>query len=95
MNAGVWSVAKSLRERLANSCYPLVTAGSFRVCRSVQLNCFRLGVGKNDMANANRAATVSLLTKYGITPITTETGGYHAWTNWRDYPHEFAQEVFR
>jgi enterochelin esterase family protein len=54
-----------------------------------------VGVGKFDIANANSAATVSLLRKYGLTPTTKETGGYHAWTNWRDYLHEFAAEIFR
>jgi enterochelin esterase family protein len=52
-------------------------------------------VGKFDIANANSAATVTLLRKYGLTPTTKETGGYHAWTNWRDYLHEFAAEIFR
>lgn len=54
-----------------------------------------VGVGKYDIANANSGATVSLLRKYGVAPATKETGGYHAWTNWRDYLHEFAAEVFR
>jgi enterochelin esterase-like enzyme len=54
-----------------------------------------VGVGKFDIANANSAATVSLLRKYGLNPTTKETGGYHAWTNWRDYLHEFATEIFR
>lgn len=54
-----------------------------------------VGVGKFDIANANSAATASLLRKYGLTPTTKETGGYHAWTNWRDYLHEFAAEIFR
>ncbi len=54
-----------------------------------------VGVGKYDIANANSAATVSLLRKYGVAPTTKETGGYHAWTNWRDYLHEFAAEIFR
>lgn len=53
-----------------------------------------VGVGKYDIANANSAATVQLLRKYGVTPTTKETGGYHAWTNWRDYLHEFAAEIF-
>jgi|SRR5579875_3249488 len=48
-----------------------------------------VGVGKYDIANANSAASVQLLKKYGVTPTTKETGGYHAWTNWRDYLHEF------
>ncbi len=54
-----------------------------------------VAVGKFDIANANSAATVSLLRKYGLTPTTKETGGYHAWTNWRDYLHEYAAEIFR
>jgi len=54
-----------------------------------------VGVGKYDIANANSAATVSLLNKFGVTPTTKETGGYHAWTNWRDYLHEFASGIFR
>jgi enterochelin esterase-like enzyme len=54
-----------------------------------------VGVGKYDIANANSAATVTLLKKYALKPATKETGGYHAWTNWRDYLHEFATEIFR
>ena len=54
-----------------------------------------VGVGKFDIANANSAATVGLLKKYGLSPTTKETGGYHAWTNWRDYLQEFASEIFR
>lgn len=54
-----------------------------------------VGVGMYDIANANSAATVSLLKKYGVAPTTKETGGYHAWTNWRDYLREFAAEIFR
>jgi enterochelin esterase-like enzyme len=53
-----------------------------------------VGVGKYDIANANSAASVQLLKKYGVTPTTKETGGYHAWTNWRDYLHAFAAEIF-
>ena len=54
-----------------------------------------VGVGKYDIANANSAAMVSLLRKYGVAPTTKETGGYHAWTNWRDYLRDFAAELFR
>ncbi len=54
-----------------------------------------VGVGKYDIANANSAATVTLLRKYGLTPTTKETGGYHAWTNWRDYLNEFVTEILR
>ena len=54
-----------------------------------------VGVGKYDIANANSAATVTLLRKYGLTPTTKETGGYHAWANWRDYLNEFVTEILR
>ena len=53
-----------------------------------------VGVGKYDIANENSAASVQLLKKYGVTPTTREKGGSHAWTNWRDYLHEFAAEIF-
>jgi enterochelin esterase family protein len=54
-----------------------------------------VGVGKFDIANANSAATVDLLKKYGISPVTQESGGFHAWNNWRDYLHVFAPQLFR
>ena len=54
-----------------------------------------VGVGKFDIANANSAATVELLKRYGITPVTHESGGFHAWNNWRDYLHIFAPQLFR
>lgn len=36
-----------------------------------------VGVGKYDIVNANSAASVQLLKKYGVTPKTKETGAYH------------------
>jgi len=54
-----------------------------------------VGVGKLDIAYQNSAASVELLSKYGITPITHESEGFHAWNNWRDYLHIFAPMLFR
>jgi enterochelin esterase family protein len=54
-----------------------------------------VGVGKLDIANTNSKASVELLKKYGVTPITHESEGFHAWNNWRDYLHIFAPMLFR
>ncbi len=54
-----------------------------------------VGVGKYDIANANSAASVDLLKKHGISPVTHESGGFHAWNNWRDYLEIFAPQLFR
>ena len=53
-----------------------------------------VGVGKYDIANTNSAASVELLKKYGITPVTHESEGFHAWNNWRDYLRIFAPQLF-
>ncbi len=60
-----------------------------------EFRLYWVGVGKYDIANANSGATVELLKKYGIEPVTQESGGFHAWNNWRDYLHEFAPQLFR
>lgn len=54
-----------------------------------------VGVGKLDIANANSKAMVELLGKYGITPVTHESEGFHAWNNWRDYLYIFTPRLFR
>ena len=54
-----------------------------------------VGVGKLDIAYANSGAMVVLLKKYGIAPETYESGGFHAWNNWRDYLHMWAPRLFR
>lgn len=59
---------------------------------------FRLywvGVARQDIAKENSAATVGLLKKYGIDPVTHDSEGFHAWNNWRDYLHIFAPKLFR
>ncbi len=54
-----------------------------------------VGVGRYDIANANSAATVELLKNDGIAVVTHDSGGFHAWNNWRDYLRIFAQRLFQ
>ncbi len=54
-----------------------------------------VGAGQYDIARANSGATVELLKKYGITPVTHDSAGFHAWNNWRDYLHIFTPQLFR
>lgn len=59
---------------------------------------FRLywvGVARLDIAKANSDATVELLKKFGIQPVTHFSEGFHAWNNWRDYLNLFAPKLFR
>ena len=59
---------------------------------------FRLywvGAGKYDIARENSNATVALLNKSGIKTEVHETGGFHAWNNWRDYLNQFAAKIFK
>jgi enterochelin esterase family protein len=58
---------------------------------------FRLywvGVGKYDIALDNSRASVALLNKAGIKTEVHESGGFHAWNNWRDYLNLFAPMLF-
>lgn len=54
-----------------------------------------LAIGKYDFLLDNCHATVALLEKSGIKTELHESGGYHAWTNWRDYLHQFAPQIFQ
>lgn len=54
-----------------------------------------VGAGQYDIAKANSEASVALLKQYGIAPVTHDSGGYHEWTNWRDYLHLFAPQLFQ
>ena len=79
----------------------LVTGGSRGIGAAVCLALARAGVHVAVNYRARRDGQRGFvqklkrsLKKYGVTPTTKETGGYHAWTNWRDYLHEFAAEIF-
>lgn len=54
-----------------------------------------VAAGKYDIALQNSNATVALLNKSGIKTEVHETGGFHAWNNWRDYLNEFAAKIFQ
>ena len=54
-----------------------------------------VGAGKYDIALQNSNATVALLNKFGIKTEVHESGGFHAWNNWRDYLNQFAAKIFQ
>jgi enterochelin esterase-like enzyme len=53
------------------------------------------GVGTEDMAHPNTAATLELFKKHGLKYEYRETPGGHTWFNWRVYLSEFAPRLFR
>ncbi len=56
---------------------------------------FWVDAGKYDIALQNSHATVAVLKKAGINVEEHESGGFHAWNNWRDYLDLFAPLLFR
>jgi enterochelin esterase family protein len=54
-----------------------------------------LGVGKLDIAYPSCLATIEMLQRYGIHTVLHESGGFHAWNNWRDYLYLFLPQLFR
>ena len=56
---------------------------------------FWVDAGKYDIALQNSRATIAVLKKAGIDVEEHESGGFHAWNNWRDYLHQFAPLLFR
>ncbi|HEY3706759.1 MAG TPA: alpha/beta hydrolase-fold protein [Terracidiphilus sp.] len=56
---------------------------------------FWVDAGKYDIALQNSHATVDALMKAGIAVEDHESGGFHAWNNWRDYLNVFAPLLFR
>jgi enterochelin esterase-like enzyme len=51
--------------------------------------------GKDDFLLKTSLATVEVLKKHGFNVIFKESSGGHTWNNWRDYLHEFAQQLFK
>ena len=51
--------------------------------------------GSDDFLVQTTKDTVEMLTKHGFAPVYRESGGGHTWTNWRDYLHEFAPQLFQ
>jgi len=60
-----------------------------------QFRLFWVAAGKYDIALQNSHATVALLKQAGINVEEHESGGFHAWNNWRDYLNQFAPLLFR
>jgi enterochelin esterase-like enzyme len=56
---------------------------------------FWVDAGKYDIALNNSHATVAVLKDVGITVDEHESGGFHAWNNWRDYLNQFAPLLFK
>jgi enterochelin esterase family protein len=54
-----------------------------------------MGLGKLDIAYKNGLASADLLKKYGVPLTLHESGGFHAWNNWRDYLAIFAPQLFQ
>ncbi|MBS1805596.1 MAG: esterase [Acidobacteria bacterium] len=61
----------------------------------MQFRLFWVNAGKYDIALQNSHATVAVLKKAGINVEDHESGGFHAWNNWRDYLHQFAPLLFK
>jgi enterochelin esterase family protein len=51
--------------------------------------------GKDDFLLPTSNATVAMLEKHGLHPIFHGSDGGHVWSNWRDYLHEFAPQLFK
>ncbi len=51
--------------------------------------------GKDDFLLGTTKATVEMLKGHGVEVTYKETAGGHTWLNWRDYLHEFSQQLFR
>jgi len=54
-----------------------------------------LATGKDDFLLPTTNATVAMLEKHGLHAIFHGSDGGHVWSNWRDYLHEFAPQLFK
>jgi enterochelin esterase family protein len=54
-----------------------------------------LATGKDDFLLPTTNATVAMLDKHGLHPVFHGSAGGHVWSNWRDYLHEFAPQLFK
>jgi len=52
------------------------------------------GCGKEDFLIKTSEATVGMLKSHHFDVVNKETPGGHTWINWRDYLHEFTQQLF-
>jgi len=59
------------------------------------LEYFWFGIGDQDFLLDTAEATVGMFRGHGFDVVYYESGGGHTWMNWRDYLHDFAQQLFR
>jgi enterochelin esterase-like enzyme len=59
------------------------------------LKHFWFATGKDDFLVGTSRATVEMFKKHGFEAIYKETEGAHTWDKWREYLHEFAQQLFQ
>jgi enterochelin esterase-like enzyme len=58
------------------------------------LDYFWFGIGDEDFLLDTARATVDMFESHGFDVTYHESGGGHTWMNWRDYLHDFAQQLF-
>ena len=58
------------------------------------LEHFWFAIGDEDFLLDTAKASVDMFRAHGFDIVYHESGGGHTWMNWRDYLHEFAQEIF-
>jgi enterochelin esterase-like enzyme len=59
------------------------------------LEYFWFGIGDEDFLLDTAKASVAMFEEHGFDVVYHESGGGHTWMNWRDYLHDFAQQLFR
>jgi enterochelin esterase family protein len=59
------------------------------------LEYFWFGIGDEDFLLETSNATVEMFRDHGFDVVYHTSGGGHTWMNWRDYLHDFAQQLFR
>lgn len=87
----IWSAGVSSAEDYESS-YPEFFAQADWINDNVER--FSVVVGTDDFAHPGSVRLSETLTKHGIGHELIETGGGHTWLNWRQYLHDFAQELF-
>jgi len=59
------------------------------------LEYFWFGIGDQDFLLDTAEATVDMFSAHGFDVVYHQSGGGHTWMNWREYLHDFAQQLFR
>ena len=59
------------------------------------LKVFWFATGKEDRLMPTTEGTVTMLKKYGFSPVMVQSEGGHTWLNWRDYMNQFVPQLFQ